>query len=83
MKGGNHVKLTQYFKLLVCVWMQIKKPNYYTIQLIFLLFMDPTSFFGTIRRSYCTISVNFYLYQQYFQQKNFSFSKLSGSQTDP
>ena len=44
--------------------------------------MDPTVLFGTIHRSYCTISANFYLYKQYFQQKIFSFSKISGSQTD-
>ena len=38
---------------------------------------------GTIYEFHCTISANFYLYLQYFQQKVFSFSKISGSQTHP
>ena len=54
-------------------WLQIKKPAYFTIQLIF----------DTIHGSYCTISSNFYIYLQYFQQKIFSFSNISGSQIDP
>ena len=41
--------------------------------------MDPTTLFDTIHRPHCTISVNFYLYLQYFQQKVFNFSKI----TDP
>ena len=41
--------------------------------------MGPTTFFGTIYESRCTISANFYLYLQYFQQKIFSFNKI----TDP
>ena len=45
--------------------------------------MEPTVFFGTIHESYCTISTNFYLYLQYFQQKVFSFSTIGGSPTDP
>ena len=36
-----------------------------------------------IHESHCTILANFYLYLQYFQQKVFSFSKISGSQTNP
>ena len=44
--------------------------------------MDPTALFGTIHRLHCTISVNFYFYLQYFQQKVFSFNKISGSQTN-
>ena len=44
--------------------------------------MCHTALFDTIYRSYCTISANFYLYLQYFQQKIFNFSKISGSQTD-
>ena len=39
-------------------------------------------FLGTIYGSHCTISANFYLYLQYFQQKVFSFSKINESQTD-
>ena len=35
---------------------KIKKPTYFTIQLIF----------ATIYGSHCTISANFYLYLQYF-----------------
>ena len=46
------------------------------------LFIGLTVLFGTDHRSHCTISTNFYIYLQYFQQKVFSFSKISGSQTD-
>ena len=45
--------------------------------------MDPTILFGIFYGSYYTISANFYLYLQYFQQKKFSFRKISGSQMDP
>ena len=45
--------------------------------------MGPTTFFGTIHRSHYTISSNFYLYLQYFQQKVFSFNKISVFQTNP
>ena len=38
--------------------------------------------FGTIHGSYCTISTNFYLYLQYFQQKNFNYNKTNGFQID-
>ena len=51
-------------------------------RLFLLLFMGPTAFFCTIHEFHCTISVNFYLYLQYFQQKVFNFSKKSGSQTN-
>ena len=44
--------------------------------LFLLLFMDPNAFFDTIYGSHGTISANFYLYLQYFQQKVFSFSKM-------
>ena len=44
--------------------------------------MSFIALFGTIHRSYYTISVNFYLYLQYFQKRVFNFSKISGSQTD-
>ena len=44
--------------------------------------MCHTAFFGIIYGSHSTISTNFYLYRQYFQQKIFNFSKISGSQTD-
>ena len=33
--------------------------------------------FDTIHESYCIISVNFYLYLQYFQQKKFNFRKIN------
>ena len=45
--------------------------------------MDSTTLFGIFYGSYYTILANFYLYLQYFQQKNFSFRKISGSQMDP
>ena len=51
--------------------------------LLLLLFMGSTAFFGIMYGSHCTISANFYLYLQYFQQKVFSFSKINESQTDP
>ena len=57
--------------------------TYFTIQLIFATIHKPTALFGIIHRSYSIISVNFYIYLQYFQQKIFSFNKISGSQTDP
>ena len=43
--------------------------------------MDFTALFGTIHGFHCIISANFYLYLWYFQQKVFSFSKISESQT--
>ena len=45
--------------------------------------MGSTTLFGTIHRFHYIISANFYLYLQYFQQKNFSFNKISGSQSEP
>ena len=50
--------------------------------LFLLLFMDPTILFSTIHVSHYTILTNFYFYLQNFQQKVFSFSKISGSQID-
>ena len=50
--------------------------------LFLLLFIGPTALFDTIHRSHYSISANFNLYLQYFQQKNFSFSKISSSQMD-
>jgi len=41
-----------------------------------------TAPFGTIHESHYIILTNFYLYIKYFQQKVFSFSKISGFQTD-
>ena len=48
--------------------------------LFLLLFISLTALFGIIYGFYCTISTNIYLYLQYFQQKVFSFSKISRSQ---
>ena len=45
--------------------------------------MNSTTFFGISYKSHYTISANFYLYLQYFQEKVFSFNKISGSQTNP
>ena len=50
--------------------------------LLLVLFMGLTALFGTIHESHDTISINFYLNLQYFQQKVFSFSKISRSQID-
>ena len=44
--------------------------------------MNFTTLFGTIHESHYTILTNIYLYLQYFQQKNFNFSKINGPQTD-
>ena len=44
-------------------------PAYYTIQFIFVTIQGSTAFFNTIHESHCTISVNFYLYLQYFNKK--------------
>ena len=65
----------------MCVWQKLFLPTYFTIQLIFATIHGPTALFGTIHRFHCTISANFYLYLQYFQQKIFNFSKINGSQT--
>ena len=43
--------------------------------LFLLLFMDSVAIFGTIYESHHTISVNFYFYLQYFQQKIFQFQQ--------
>ena len=51
--------------------------------LFLLLFMSFTALFDTIYRPHCIISTKFYLYLQYFQNKFFSFNKISGIQTDP
>ena len=45
--------------------------------------MNSTTLFDTVHGSHCTISTNFYLYLQYFQQLVFNFSKISGIQIDP
>ena len=51
--------------------------------LFLLLLMGSTALFDTIYRSYYIILANFYFYLQYFQQKNFNFSKISRFQTHP
>ena len=52
-------------------------------RLFLLLFMGLNALFGIIHGFHYIILANFYLYHKYFQQKVFSFSKNSGSQTDP
>ena len=44
--------------------------------------MGLTPLFGTIYGFHYTILVNFYFYLQFFQQKVFSFGKISRSQID-
>ena len=51
--------------------------------LFLLLFMNPIALFGTIHEFYYTILADFYLYLLYFQQKVFSFNKISEFQTNP
>ena len=64
----------------MCVWLLLKKPAYFTIQLIFATIYGSTTLFCTIHESHYIISVNFYFYLQYCQQKKFSFIKITGSQ---
>ena len=68
--------------LILCVWQKLFCQPILLFSLFLLLFMSLTALFNTIHRSHCVISANFYLYLQYFQQKVFSFSKISGSQTN-
>ena len=49
----------------------------------FLLLLGSIALFDTILKFHYTISTNFYIYLQYFQQKVFYFNKISRSQTDP
>ena len=68
--------------MIVFSWV-LKNQHILLFNLFLLLFMGSTVLFSTIRGSHYTISTNFYFYLQYFQQKVFSFSKISKSQTDP
>ena len=54
--------------------------NLFSYSAFFLLFMGLTVIFYIINRFHCIISAKFYFYLQYFQQKNFSFSKIGGAQ---
>ena len=61
-----------FFKVLLFNW--VNGMNYFyqlnlLFSLFFLLFMNPIALFDTIHGFHCTISTNFYLYLQYFQQK--------------
>ena len=81
-KVFNFSKISKSQTDLVCIWLCLKSQLILLFSLFLLLFMDSTALFGTIHGSYYTISANFYLYLQYYQQKIFNFSKISGSQTD-
>ena len=48
------------------VYFSVRLAKIIFANLFLLLFINPTTLFGTIYRSHCTISVNFYLYLQYF-----------------
>ena len=69
--------------VLVSIWQDYFCQLILLFNLFLLLFIGPTTLFGTIHGSHCIISANFYLYLQYFQQKNLSFNKISESQIDP
>ena len=82
-----------YFVTVFSVFSNKRYPNkssgsVYFCQLILLfslfliLFMSLIALFDTIHGSHYTISTNFYLYLQYFQQKVFSFNKINESQID-
>ena len=59
---------------------------FYQLILIFRLFLllltDLIALFDTIHESHCTIPTKICFYLQYFQQKVFSFNKISRFQTD-
>ena len=48
-----------------------------------LLFIDLTVLFSIIHNPHYTISVNFYLYIQYFQQKKFQFQQNKQISNEP
>ena len=48
--------------------------------LFLLLFTNSIVLFDIIHEFHYTISANFYLYLQYFQQKVFNFNKINGFQ---
>ena len=54
-------------------WIIFVNLSYYSAYFL-LLFISPTALFGTIHEFHCTISVNFYLFLPYFQQKKFLVS---------
>ena len=64
----------------MCIWQKIKKSLLILLfSLFLLLFMGSTVLFVTIYEFYYTISVNFYLYLQYFQQNNHIPNRPLGS----
>ena len=83
MNLGKIFKFKVYRHIQCMFGSKLKSQFILLFSLFLLLFMGPTAFFGIIHGSHCVISTNFYLCLQYFQQKNFSFSKISKSQTDP
>ena len=70
--------------LFKCIFsFKLKNQFILLFNLFLFLFIGLIIFFNTIYESLCIILVKFYLYLSYFQQKNFNFNKISGSQTDP
>ena len=61
--------------LIKCAFSLSLKSQFILLFSLFFL-LGPTALFDTIHGSHCTISANFYLYLQYFQQKVFNFSKI-------
>lgn len=59
------------------------KSQFILLLSLFLLLFVSLPHFLVLFMGDCTISANFYLYLQYFQQKNFNFSKINRSQADP
>ena len=80
--GSLPFQISLYFLIKCAFGSRLKNQLILLFSLFLLLYMCLTALFGTIYRSYCTISANFYLYLQYFQQKISSFSKISGFQID-
>ena len=56
-----------------CAFGSKLKTSLFYYSAYFCYYLWVTVLFGTIYESHCTISVNVYLYLQYFQQKNFQF----------
>ena len=76
VQNRQQLLLANFFYATCLFGSRLKSKLILLFSLFLLLFMNPTVLFGTIHESYCTISTN-------FQQKVFSFNKISRSQTDP
>ena len=75
-KNKLNGKMSYLFNLDPCAFgSELKSQLISLFSLFLLLFIGSTTLFGIIHKSYYTISANFNLYLQYFQQKNFQFQQ--------